>query len=333
MAKKQHSSAGIVLSHEALIHARRVKHDMSQEQLAIAARIDVKTIRRAEDEKPIDPSFAHIIASALGVELSSLVKRDPASSDPIVDAIAKLLVAIAFKGDYPPPYKADAVRLLTELVLFLGLKDSFDAKKLLASGGSLIVTVPLSRRDTITLTDAFLKGKLRRFGVTSIRVVDETANKSGRDQARHDKTADRLAAELMKRDSVAKDRGLAFSGKAQDAWKDFVDIYGSAVRRWMRIAQLRDIEAEALVEKVFLTVAKSLPKVAKTRTTRSFRSWLKKITQKAVIDFQLAKADSAPNRKVPITLTRFGGVKKSASPPAVQKPKADKHGISPHTKG
>ena len=68
-------------------------------------------------------------------------------------------------------------------------------KKLLASGGSLIVTVPLSRRDTITLTDAFLKGKLRRFGVTSIK-IDETANESGLDQTQVDAAADKLSATL-----------------------------------------------------------------------------------------------------------------------------------------
>ena len=78
-----------------------MKHDMTQEQLAEAVGVDVREIQRAEDEDHILPSFAHRIARMLGVELSSLVKRDPASSDPIADAIAKLLVAIVFTWRLP----------------------------------------------------------------------------------------------------------------------------------------------------------------------------------------------------------------------------------------
>jgi hypothetical protein len=176
MAKKKHSGAGIVLSHEALTHARRVKHDMSQEQLAIAAQIDVKTVRRAEDEKPIDPAFAHRIAGALGTDLCMLVKQDTTHVHPIADALAKLITTIIFSGNYPPPVRAEAVRRLTALVLLLGFQDGLNEEMLRAIGGSLIVTVPLSRRDAAKLMNAFIAGDLEQFDIVSVNVSTEKAS-------------------------------------------------------------------------------------------------------------------------------------------------------------
>jgi transcriptional regulator with XRE-family HTH domain len=189
MTKKK-SGRGIVLSREALQNARKIERNMTQEDLANAVRTDVRVIQRAEAEKPIEVAYAHQIAHVLGKELSELVKEDtPTTADPlpkqpespqatipvdtpIVHAVEKLFSAIVFAGDCKPPIRDAALKKLAELALLLKMEDGYNDNDVSAISGSLVILVPLSRRDTAKLMNAFIAGELEQFNVSSITLFN-----------------------------------------------------------------------------------------------------------------------------------------------------------------
>jgi transcriptional regulator with XRE-family HTH domain len=190
--KRKKSKRGVVLNGDAVVRARTIKNNWTQEGLAAALRMNVEQIRKAENEQPIDPPFAHAIAKILGVPLEDLEKKDPVDSTntppkhedsqpvnapetSIADALGKLYAAIMFTGSYKPPFRDIALKRLNELALFLGMKDGYNEDGVEAISGSLIVTVPLSRRDTALLMSAFVTGELEQFGVVSINVATNLA--------------------------------------------------------------------------------------------------------------------------------------------------------------
>jgi transcriptional regulator with XRE-family HTH domain len=189
MATKK-SGRGIALSRDSLLKARKVKHNMTQEDLAAALRIDVREIQRAEAEQHIDPAFAHRIAAILGVDLADLVKKDPANTDtPHTEespapatpqksititqySDGRVIVEMVFDKYYAPPLEKPALDLARAVAMFVGFQDGYGDDVEVVSG-SLRIAIRLSRRDTALLMNAFLAGELKQFDVISINVFAE----------------------------------------------------------------------------------------------------------------------------------------------------------------
>jgi RNA polymerase sigma factor (sigma-70 family) len=70
----------------------------------------------------------------------------------------------------------------------------------------------------------------------------------------------------------------------QVAWAEFVDRYGRKIYSWCRQWNMQDADAEDVTQVVLVRLAKRLPTFAYDRT-RSFRGWLRTLTQHALSDF------------------------------------------------
>jgi RNA polymerase sigma factor (sigma-70 family) len=70
----------------------------------------------------------------------------------------------------------------------------------------------------------------------------------------------------------------------QVAWKEFVQRYGSKIYRWCRHWQLSDADAEDVTQMVLLKLAEKMRSFVYD-PSRSFRAWLKTLTQHAWSDF------------------------------------------------
>ena len=70
----------------------------------------------------------------------------------------------------------------------------------------------------------------------------------------------------------------------QAAWNEFVDQYGRKIYRWCRRWNLREADAEDVTQMVLLKVAEKL-RTFVYDPSRSFRAWLKTLTQHAWSDF------------------------------------------------
>jgi RNA polymerase sigma-70 factor (ECF subfamily) len=70
----------------------------------------------------------------------------------------------------------------------------------------------------------------------------------------------------------------------QAAWAAFVDRYGPLILGWCRTARLQDADAEDVTQHVLLRLATRLRTFAYD-PARSFRGWLRTVTQGALSDF------------------------------------------------
>jgi RNA polymerase sigma-70 factor (ECF subfamily) len=70
----------------------------------------------------------------------------------------------------------------------------------------------------------------------------------------------------------------------QAAWAEFVERYGRKIYGWCRHWNLQDADAEDVTQTVLLLLARKMSTFAYD-PSRSFRSWLKTITQHAWSDF------------------------------------------------
>jgi RNA polymerase sigma factor (sigma-70 family) len=70
----------------------------------------------------------------------------------------------------------------------------------------------------------------------------------------------------------------------QDAWAEFVDRYGRKVYAWCRQWNLQDADAQDVTQAVLVRLAQRMPTFAYDQT-RSFRGWLRTLTQHALSDF------------------------------------------------
>jgi RNA polymerase sigma factor (sigma-70 family) len=70
----------------------------------------------------------------------------------------------------------------------------------------------------------------------------------------------------------------------QAAWAEFVDRYGRKIYAWCRQWNLQDADAQDVTQTVLVRLAQRLPTFAYDRT-RSFRGWLRTLTQHAWSDF------------------------------------------------
>lgn len=79
---------------------------------------------------------------------------------------------------------------------------------------------------------------------------------------------------------------LLSRAKRQDsqAWRQVVDLYGPLIAHWAYRCGLDSQHAADVVQEVFASVAKSLPKYETKREHGSFRAWLWTITSNKVKD-------------------------------------------------
>ncbi len=76
--------------------------------------------------------------------------------------------------------------------------------------------------------------------------------------------------------------GLSPSDEA--AWARFVGLYGSRIRGWCRRWGLQEADSEDVTQEVLLRLAQKLG-AFHYDPSRSFRGWLKTVTQNALADF------------------------------------------------
>jgi RNA polymerase sigma factor (sigma-70 family) len=77
---------------------------------------------------------------------------------------------------------------------------------------------------------------------------------------------------------------LRDSPASADAWDAFVAAYGPKIYGWCRKRRLQEADAEDVTQMVLLRLAKTLPDFVYD-PSRSFRAWLKTLTQHAWADF------------------------------------------------
>jgi RNA polymerase sigma-70 factor (ECF subfamily) len=68
------------------------------------------------------------------------------------------------------------------------------------------------------------------------------------------------------------------------AWARFVDLYGSRIRGWCRRWGLQEADADDVTQDVLLRLARTL-RTFQYDSSRSFRGWLRTVTQHALADF------------------------------------------------
>jgi RNA polymerase sigma-70 factor (ECF subfamily) len=75
----------------------------------------------------------------------------------------------------------------------------------------------------------------------------------------------------------------------QAAWEEFVDRYGRKIYGWCRQWNLQDADAQDVTQIVLVRLAQQLPRFIYDRS-RSFRGWLRTLTQHAWSDFLKRRA-------------------------------------------
>jgi len=70
----------------------------------------------------------------------------------------------------------------------------------------------------------------------------------------------------------------------QTSWNEFVSHYEPVIRLWCRRWRIQEADAEDVTQNVMLQLSLKLPEFAYDRS-RSFRGWLKTLTQNACRDF------------------------------------------------
>ncbi len=71
-----------------------------------------------------------------------------------------------------------------------------------------------------------------------------------------------------------------------DGWHRLVTTYGPVVYTWSRRAGLRSHDAADVVQEVLRSVARNLPQFRRDRSEDTFRGWLRRITQRRIVDFR-----------------------------------------------
>lgn len=78
------------------------------------------------------------------------------------------------------------------------------------------------------------------------------------------------------------------------AWSVFSDLYQPVIYRMARRRGLQDADAQDLVQKVLVNVARSIESWEENPNRGRFRHWLSKVTRNAIIDvFRRIKPDAA----------------------------------------
>lgn len=71
-----------------------------------------------------------------------------------------------------------------------------------------------------------------------------------------------------------------------DGWRRLVTTYGPVVYTWSRRAGLKSHDAADVVQEVLRSVARNLPQFRRERSGDTFRGWLRRITQRRIVDYR-----------------------------------------------
>jgi RNA polymerase sigma-70 factor (ECF subfamily) len=78
--------------------------------------------------------------------------------------------------------------------------------------------------------------------------------------------------------------------RAPDAWRRLARLYGPLVYGWCRRVGLRPVDAEEVLQEVFLTVARRIDDFRRDRPGDTFRGWLRGITRNKLGDWMRRQA-------------------------------------------
>jgi RNA polymerase sigma-70 factor (ECF subfamily) len=70
----------------------------------------------------------------------------------------------------------------------------------------------------------------------------------------------------------------------REAWNEFTAIYRPVIYRLARRRELQDADAEDLVQRVLMSVARAIDGWEPDRERATFRTWLRRITRNAIIN-------------------------------------------------
>lgn len=70
----------------------------------------------------------------------------------------------------------------------------------------------------------------------------------------------------------------------ENAWREFVERYGTRIYRWCLNRRLKPDDAEDVTQEVLLKLAKHFEKF-EYDPSQSFRAWLRRVTENAIKDF------------------------------------------------
>ncbi|MEO1524983.1 MAG: sigma-70 family RNA polymerase sigma factor [Planctomycetota bacterium] len=76
--------------------------------------------------------------------------------------------------------------------------------------------------------------------------------------------------------------------KDAEAWNRFIRIYGSRIDAWCRRWKLQEADVQDVTQNILLKLAKQFGRF-EYDPRRSFRSWLKTVTESALRDFAMAR--------------------------------------------
>jgi RNA polymerase sigma-70 factor (ECF subfamily) len=92
-----------------------------------------------------------------------------------------------------------------------------------------------------------------------------------------------MAQESRSRTRATLLRRLATASTDKDAWREFVEHYGSRIYRWCRGRGFQDADAEDLTQNLLVKLAVQM-KSFEYDPSKSFHAWLKTITNNALSD-------------------------------------------------
>jgi RNA polymerase sigma factor (sigma-70 family) len=99
---------------------------------------------------------------------------------------------------------------------------------------------------------------------------------------------DRAATPMAASDSTVTSMSLLAQIRVEDrdpnAWRMFVNRYGSRIYEWCLSRQLQAADAEDVTQQVLLKLTWRLGEFDNDRT-QTFRGWLRRVTENAIIDF------------------------------------------------
>lgn len=79
-----------------------------------------------------------------------------------------------------------------------------------------------------------------------------------------------------------------------EGWSRLVHVFGPIVYHWCRSSGIADSDAPDVVQEVFASVARGIPKFKREKPQGSFRSWLATITRNRVRDYFRRQARHQP---------------------------------------
>src|SRR5262245_14362049 len=71
----------------------------------------------------------------------------------------------------------------------------------------------------------------------------------------------------------------------EQAWAQFVALYGPLLRAWVRPHCGQDSDADDIIQEVLVVVVRRLPEFAHSRRMGAFRTWLKTVAKNKLRDY------------------------------------------------